>query len=94
MTYPRDKCAICGREIASNCMTRHRREEHADPFPAATPATEPDRTGRYYIPTMLPCGKRINDGRKDQCCMTECPEKTSEEIIACYDEHKRSGKNV
>ena len=48
-----------------------------------------DTTGANYIPERLPCGRVINQsGRTDQCCRTECPEKSSEEIERCYERHK------
>lgn len=48
-----------------------------------------DRMGANHVPESLPCGKAINcGGRRDQCCKTECPGKTTEEIDECYDIHK------
>jgi hypothetical protein len=43
-----------------------------------------------YIPESLPCGKQINQnfvkgvGMQMQCCKTECPNKSNEQIDACY----------
>jgi hypothetical protein len=47
-----------------------------------------------YIPESLPCGKQINQnfvkgvGMQMQCCKTECPNKSNEQIDQCYYKHK------
>lgn len=45
-----------------------------------------------YFPKKLPCGKIINRGRTDQCCATECPDKTPKEIDDCYKKYKGEKK--
>jgi hypothetical protein len=51
-----------------------------------------DDTGANFIPLHLPCGKEINQnyepGMTLQCCKTECPEKSNDQIEQCYDKHK------
>ena len=51
-----------------------------------------DDTGRNFIPLHLPCGKDINQdyepGMVLQCCRTECPKKTNDQIEECYDKNK------
>ena len=43
-----------------------------------------DNTGQNYIPLRLPCKKEINQnyepGMIFQCCRTECPGKTNDQI--------------
>lgn len=48
-----------------------------------------DSTGANFVPLHLPCGKDINQdyepGMILQCCRTECPNKSNDEIEECFD---------
>lgn len=41
-----------------------------------------------YIPTKLPCGKKVNlewsPSKKMECCKTVCHNKTNTDIELCY----------
>jgi hypothetical protein len=73
------QCPTCGRWVVNQVFSRH--VAACKPRPA-------DRTGTGYAPSSLPCGKEINQGRRDQCCRTECPGKSFSQIDECYNRHK------
>lgn len=83
-SFDRHECPICHRLIAENWRRRHMREHGGR---GENPRPLPDRTWIDHTFTVLPCGKQVNQERRNQCCRTECPEKSFREIDRCYAEN-------
>ncbi len=48
--------------------------------------------GIDYLPYQLPCGKKVNQHwmpeKEMECCKTECPGKSINQIESCYKSNK------